>query len=292
MSIKPSLIAIAAASALATPTAAQQGSAPPADTTLAQTADVDLDRDTVTIGGGIGFVPSYEGSNDYVVIPAGAIRGRYKGFNFSSRGLQLSVDLVRDDGPSGVDFELGPVVSLNLNRTSRIVDPQVRALGTRRIAFEAGGFAGIAKTGVLTSAYDRIGVRVTYVHDVTDVHGSYLLIPSIEYGTPLSRRAYVGISGSATIAGDGYARTYFAVDPAGQAASGLPLFADPRGGLKNYSASMLASYSLSGDLTHGLGLFALGSYSRLQGDFARSPVVSVAGSPNQWYGAVGIGYTF
>jgi MipA family protein len=28
------------------------------------------------------------------------------------------------------------------------------------------------------------------------------------------------------------------------------------------------------------------------GDYADSPVVSIAGSRNQWIGAVGVGYTF
>jgi outer membrane scaffolding protein for murein synthesis (MipA/OmpV family) len=36
----------------------------------------------------------------------------------------------------------------------------------------------------------------------------------------------------------------------------------------------------------------MGSYTRLESDFAESPVVSIAGSRNQWLGAVGLGYTF
>lgn len=257
--------------------------------------DVDpaaLDRDTITVGGGIGYVPSYEGSDDYVVIPVGAVRGKVSGFNFQSRGLQLSVDAVRDRSDSGIDLMFGPVVGLNLNRTNRIVDRQVRALGTRRAAVEVGGYAGIGKTGVITSAYDTLSVRVSYVRDVTGIHDSYVITPSIEYGTPISRRAYVGIAASASIAGDGYAQAYFAVDPAGSIASGLPVFAQPRGGVKSYSGTLLGNYALSGDLLKGLQLFTILSYSRLQGDFARSPVTSIAGSPDQFYGALGIGYTF
>ncbi len=274
---------------VATPALAQQAKddAPPPAISQA-----DLDRDYITIGGGVGYFPSYEGSNDYIAIPIGAVRGRYKGFNFASRGLELSADLIRDHASSGVNLELGPVVALNLNRTNRIVDPRVRALGELGTSFEVGGYAGISKTGVITSAYDTIGVRVGYVRDVTSVHDSYVITPSITYGTPLSRRAYVALVGAAEIVGDRYARTYFSVDAPGSARSGLPVFANPRGGLKNYTGSILANYALTGDLTHGLGLFALGSYSRLQGDFARSPLTSVAGSPNQWYGAIGIGYTF
>lgn len=250
----------------------------------------DLTRDTLTIGGGVGYVPSYEGSDDYIIVPAAAIRGRYHGFNFSTRGLEASVDLIR--GTSDWDFQLGPAISLTLNRTGRIVDPQVRRLGKRGVAFQVGGFVGLSKTGIITSDYDSLGVRVEYARDVTSVHDSYLLTPSITYATPLSRRAYVAITGTASIAGDGYARTYFAINPAESVASGLAVFANPRGGVKSYGGNLLANYALTGDLLHGLGLFATGSYSKLQGDFARSPVTSQVGTPHQWYGAVGLGYTF
>lgn len=293
MSLRQSILVTAALSCLtaAAPALAQDA---PASEDRAPSLPVDPaainSDDTITVGGGAGFVPSYDGSDDYVFVPAAAIRGKVSGFNFFSRGTQLYIDLIPNRGNWNV--ELGPVVGANFNRTARIVDPQVRALGKRKFAIEGGGFAGISKTGVITSDYDTLGVRVTFLHDITNVHDSYVIQPSIDYGTPLSRKIYVGISGSATIVGDDYARTYFAVDPAGAARSGLPVFANPKGGLKNYTVTGLLAYSLTGDLTHGLQIFATGSYSRLQGDFARSPVVSVAGDANQWFGAAGIGYTF
>lgn len=247
-------------------------------------------RDTVTIGAGIALLPSYEGSNDYVVIPAGALRGTVSGFSFSSRGTELSLDLIRDKG--SLDFQAGPVVAVNFNRVGRIVDDRVEALGSRKVALELGGYVGLAKTGVVTSAYDTLAISVSYRRDVAGIHGSYIIEPSISYGTPLSRKSFVGIGASATLAGDGYARSYFAVDPAGSLRSRLPTFAAPRGGFKDFTLSGLASYSLSGDLRRGPALFALGSYSRLQGDFALSPVTSIAGSRAQLFGAIGIGYTF
>lgn len=285
--LRPTLLVVLM-TAIASPALAQDAGAPASSSMQVDPAD--LNRDTLTIGGGVGYVPSYEGSDDYIIVPAAAIRGRYKGFNFSTRGLEASVDLIRET--SDWDFQLGPAISLTLNRTGRIVDPQVRALGKRGVAFQVGGFVGLSKTGIITSEYDTLGVRVEYARDVTSVHDSYLLTPSITYSTPLSRRAYVSVSGNASIAGDGYARTYFAVNPAESVASGLAVFANPRGGVKSYGGSALLNYSLTGDLLHGLGLFAVGSYSKLQGDFARSPLTSQVGTPDQWYGAVGVGYTF
>lgn len=246
--------------------------------------------DRVTIGAGVALVPSYEGSNDYVVLPAPAVRGSLSGYNFFSRGAALYVDVLRDHGSLNVEF--GPVVAINFNRTNRIVDPRVRALGKRKGAFEAGGFVGLSKTGVITSAYDTLGVRVAVRQDVSGIHRSYVVSPSIDYGTPLSEKIYVGVSAAASFAGRGYAESYFAVDAAGAARSGLPIFANPRGGFKDFTLSALGSYALSGDLRQGWALFATGSWGRLQGDFAASPVTRIAGNPTQFVGAIGVGYTF
>lgn len=249
-------------------------------------------RDTITVVLAAALVPSYEGSNDYNVIPAGFIRGRVSGFNFVSRGTEIDLDLVRDHLPLGLDLQAGPAINLNLNRVGRLIDPRVRALGGRSVALEAGGYVALSKTGVLTSAYDVVSARVTVVADVTGVNRSYQITPSIEYGTPLSRRAFVGLSLSGTWVGDRYAQSYFAVDAAGSRRSGLPIFADPRGGFKNYQIALIGSRALTGDLRHGLVIVVRGSYGRLQGDFARSPLVGVAGSRDQWFGALGLGYTF
>ena len=247
--------------------------------------------DSITIAAGGGYTPSYEGSDQYVFIPAAAIRGRVAGFSFFSRGTQLFADAVPEGEGETLDFSVGPVVSVRLDRTRRIKDDQVRALGEIDTAIEVGGWAGVAKTGVITSAYDTLSFRVSYLRDVSDTHDSYIVTPAIEYGTPLSMATYVGVSVSADYVGDGYARTYFSVTPAGAAASGLPAF-DADGGFKNLTFGLLANHALSGDLRRGLSIFAIGSYARLFGDFKRSPIVAEAGDADQWFGAVGLAYTF
>jgi len=40
-----------------------------------------------------------------------------------------------------------------------------------------------------------------------------------------------------------------------------------------------------------MSIFGVGQYSRLVGDFKRSPIVSERGSANQWTGAFGLAYT-
>ncbi len=272
----------------AAPLSAQTSDAaapPPPPTTAA-----DVDRNSLTFGLGGAITPSYTGSDDYNVNPGGIIRGRVAGFNFTTVGLNLFVDAVRDNGGQ-TDFQLGPVVGLNLNRVNRIKDPRVKALGELDAAVEVGGYVGVARTGVITSAFDVLSVSVAYQRDVTNTHDSWRLTPQVTYGTPLSRTTFVGISADATIVGDGFARTYFGVTPAGSIASGLPAY-DLGGGVQDVGINLLIGQSLSGDLRRGWALFGIAGYSRLLGDFKRSPIVSIAGDANQFFGAIGAAYTF
>ena len=246
--------------------------------------------DTVTIALGGAYRPSYEGSDDYKLSPAAIVRGRVSGVSFWTRGTSLYVDVVPESG-NGLDISAGPILGVRLNRTGGVKDDQVRALGKLDTAYEVGGFVGIAKTGVLTSAYDNLGFRISYVKDVGGAHESHVITPAIEYGTPLSTKTYVGAGVSADFVGGGYASYYFDVTPAGAAASGLSSF-DADGGFKSWGVNLLGAVALTGDLRGGLSLAVIGSYSRLQKDFRRSPITSEAGSPNQWFGAIGLAYTF
>jgi len=134
-------------------------------------------------------------------------------------------------------------------------------------------------------------VSVSYRHDVNNAHDSEIWQPTINYLTPLSTKAAVGLFASAEHAGRGYADTYFTISPTQSIASTLPVYNASKG-WKNYTVGGLVTYSLTGNLLHGFKLIAGGTYRRMLNDFADSPVVSVAGSKSQWLGAVAIGYTF
>jgi outer membrane scaffolding protein for murein synthesis (MipA/OmpV family) len=253
--------------------------------------DIPDDPNSLTIGIGAVWQPSYEGSDDYEIGPVGLAFGKIGGFGFATRGTSLAIDLIPDKSDAPIQFELGPVVNVRLDRTGGIKDPQVRALGELDTAIEVGVSAGIKKNGLLHK-YDSLGFKLQYLKDVSDTHDSSLLSPSIEYMTPLSTRTFVQLGFALERAGDGYARTYFSVSPAGALASGLPAF-NAEGGWKSKRATLLFGQSLVGDLRKPkLSLFGLASYGRLQGDFARSPIVSVAGDRDQYMAAAGLAYTF
>ncbi|MEA3053591.1 MAG: MipA family protein [Sphingomonadales bacterium] len=249
------------------------------------------DPNSLTIGVGGAYLPSYEGSDDYILTPVGLAFGKVAGFGFATRGTALYVDVIPDRPDAPVSFDLGPLANVRLDRTSRIEDPRVRALGEIGTAIELGSWAGLTKNGVL-HRYDSLGIRLAWQKDVTDTHESAVLTPAIEYRTPLSTRTLATSSVQAEHVGDRYARTYFSVTPAGALASGLPVF-NADGGWKNWRATLLFGQTLTGDLRHpGLSLFGGVSYSRLLGDFARSPIVSSAGDRDQYLATAGLAYSF
>ncbi|MEP7348789.1 MAG: MipA/OmpV family protein [Sphingorhabdus sp.] len=248
--------------------------------------------DWVTVGLGVGYGPSYEGSDDYTLFPAPLAQGSIGGFEFGARGPGIYVDLIPDSHSDGrVKFLAGPLVRVRLDRHSRIKDPVVRALGKRDVAVEVGATAGVSFAGLL-NPYDTLTLSGDVQWDVAKAHRGRLMTPTLSYSTPLSEAVFTNLTLSATHVDDDYADTYFSIDAVGSATSGLPVF-DADGGWKSYGATLLGGVDLSGDARDGgWGTFALVSYSRLTGDAKRSPVTSIRGDDDQWFLAAGISYTF
>ncbi|MVZ96316.1 MipA/OmpV family protein [Sphingorhabdus sp. IMCC26285] len=248
--------------------------------------------DWLTIGIGGGYGPSYEGSDDYTLFPAPLAQGSVSGFDFGARGPGLYVDLVRDTNANGnVKFLAGPLVRVRTDRNNNIKDSVVRSLGKKDVAIEIGATAGVSFSKVL-NRFDSLTLSTDIQWDVAEAHRGRLISPNISYSTPLSTAVFTSLSLSATHVDGNYADTYFSIDAAGSAASGLPTF-DAKGGWKSYGASLLGGVDLSGDARDGgWGVFGLVSYSKLIGDAKRSPVTSIRGDADQWFLAGGISYTF
>lgn len=251
-------------------------------------------RDYFAIAGGVITVPSYNGSDERNVLPAFYFRGRFKGFAFSTRGTNFQVDLIRQKRGQKTDIKFGPIINLRSDRTGRIKDAQVEALGDKKLAVEAGISAGITHTGIVTSGYDQVGLRVVALKDISGRHGSWVVSPTIDYGTPLSKRAFIGVSASMNVYGKGFGRYYFDIDPAGSAASGLPVYSDAgrKATFGKYTFGVAGAYALSGDLRKGFVLIGGAQYGRMTSRFADSPIVSIAGSKDQWLAGGGVAYQF
>ena len=275
------IILAATAACLAVPAAAEAPMPNPEDI---------ANRDTLTVGLGAAILPDYEGSDDYRIIPAGAIRGSYRGISFISRGSYLYVDVVPRSAK--FDFDAGPIVGVRFNSRKHIDDDVVKLLPNLKSAFEVGGFAGVSLHGV-TNPYDTLSFRVDVLHGLGSDHGWTNFSPNVEFSTPVSRTTFVSASAGAEFAANKYADYYFTITPADSVRTGgqLPAF-NADGGLKNWKLALLVNQSITGDLLGGLSVFGMGQYSRLVGDFKRSPIVSDRGSASQWLGAIGLAYTW
>ena len=247
-------------------------------------------KNMVTVGVGAALIPDYEGSDDYRWIPAGAIRGKVDGFSFTTRGSYFYFDAIPHRGASKMDFDFGPIAGVRLNRKSHIDDDFVKLLPHRNIAIEVGGFAGVSFHGV-TNPYDTLALRLDVLRDVGNAHKSTTFSPNLEFSTPLSRRTYASANVGAEFVGNRFADYYFSISPTDSVRSGLPVF-NADGGMKDWKAGLLLNQSITGDLLHGFSIFGTGQYSRLVGDFKRSPIVSERGSANQWLAAAGVAYTW
>lgn len=248
--------------------------------------------DWMTVGLGMGFSPSYEGSDQYDLFPAPLIQGSVEGIDFGARGPGLYVDLIAD-GNSGknVQFLAGPLVRFRMDRHNDIKDPVVRLLGEADVAIEVGATAGVSFSKIL-HPFDSVSVSTDIQWDVAGAHKGRIISPSVSYATPLSMAIFTSFSLSATHVDGSYADTYFSINQAGSIASGLPVF-DAKDGWKSYGASLLSAVDLSGNARDGgWGIYAFVNYSRLINDAARSPVTSLRGDANQWFMAGGVSYTF
>ncbi|MBL8649376.1 MAG: MipA/OmpV family protein [Sphingopyxis sp.] len=251
-------------------------------------------RDYISLAGGVITAPSYNGSDDRVILPGFYVRGRLSGFAFSTRGTNLQVDLIRQKRGQKTDLKFGPIINLRSDRTGRIKDVQVEALGEKKMAVEIGVSAGVTHTGIVTSGYDQVGLRVVGLKDISGKHGSWVLSPTVDYGTPLSKRAFIGVSASMNVYGKGFGRYYFDVDPLGSAASGLPVYSGAGNKVTagKYTLGLAGAYGLSGDLRKGFVLIGGAQYGRMLGRYADSPIVADAGSADQWLGGIGLAYQF
>jgi outer membrane scaffolding protein for murein synthesis (MipA/OmpV family) len=255
------------------------------------TANTVYDDTWISIGIGGGYGPSYDGSDDYVFYPAPLLQGKIAGIGIQPRPAGLALDFIPDPA-EGIGFALGPVARVRLNRARQIKDPVVEAAGELDTAIEVGANAGISLPKVL-NPYDSLTFGTDVLWDVNGAHSGMTFTPSVSYFTPLSRGIAASLSLSAEHGDSDYLDYYYTVTPAQSLASGLPLFTTDGGGWTKAGATLLTGFDFDGDLTNGgLAAVLVGGYSRMLGDAQRSPFTSIRGSADQWFAAVGIGYTF
>ena len=254
-----------------------------------------FDETWATIGLGVGMVPSYAGSDDYIAFPLPLIVGRVGGVGISPNGPGFVLDL-NSPKPSfaprkGPRIAFGPAFRFRNDRNNRIRDDVVARAGTLDAALEVGGNVAVAFPNVV-KPFDQLSLGVQTRWDVLGAHGGMIVEPQISYRAPVGRSLAVQVQASAELVDDSFADYYFSVSPAQAMATGLPQFR-AGGGLNRIGTVAILTWDLDGKpLNGGWAITGVGGMSRLLGDAADTPYTATRGDPYQFIAGLGLAYTF
>jgi outer membrane scaffolding protein for murein synthesis (MipA/OmpV family) len=118
-------------------------------------------------------------------------------------------------------------------------------------------------------------------------HKSWTANAGADYIARDGDRYLFSIGPRITWSAENYQRAYFGVSPAEAIRTGLPAYA-PGAGIQAVGATA----SFLTQVSNRWGIQSYARYDRLVGDAARSPVVLVHGSRNQFSGGLALTYTF
>lgn len=236
------------------------------------------------VGGAVGAIPDYMGSDDYTVgaAPVGLIK-----FGDSERYVRVFITQLSVNVLDNESWSLGPTVNYRFGRDDdSIDDDDVGRMRDIDGTVEAGAFVSW-KWVADEDPRQRFIVSTDFLHDVTGEHDGFVASGSVKYFQPVSRAITLSGGLSTSYGSDDYMSTYFGVNGADAARSGLSSF-DADGGFRDVRANVMAIFSLSPNWHVGAGVV----YTRLVGDAADSPVVDDRGSADQLYAGVGLAYAW
>jgi len=227
-----------------------------------------------TLGLGAAAVPDYEGSEDYEAAPLPIARAT-KGYQYGQLfGGKITSNLIPHP-----NFRAGLVLDY-IPKRDDVDNNQVDNLKSVDASLMVGGLVG----------YDvhlqpgTLGFEVEWTHDVIDGNDGWLLQPEIRYRRKLNEDWGLHVATTLTYASGNYMDSYFSIDAADSARSGLPTY-NASAGIKDVGANMALTYSFTENWAVG-GLVA---YKRLLNDAEDSPVTKV-GDKNQY--VAGLFFTY
>ncbi|MDW4498359.1 MipA/OmpV family protein [Sulfitobacter sp. D35] len=239
---------------------------------MAQTAVPLPERTPDYFGFGFGAGPRYIGSDDFTVAAVPIGRKHY-----GNRYVSLEANLLTVNVLDHPHWQAGPAGILRFGRLNP-KEERIEELPEIDMSIDLGGFVGYRWGSTDPRDNWRVGAQV--LHDVSGVHEGYVMDLSVRRFLPVGDYASLGIGLAASWGSDDYTSTYFGIDAAGAAASGLPAF-DAGSGWRD--ARLLAVYiqPVSRNWALGAGM----AYSYLLEDAGASPVTL---SRDQFYAGIGV----
>ncbi len=231
--------------------------------------------------GGAAFLPDYAGSDDYRVIPFGALR------------VEWGDVVIRTDGPglAAELYEAGPLTAGVYGRWSGgrddVEDVVVSSLADVDNSIFTGVFADYELAEGLLSPVDSLTVGAKLGVDALGTVEGLAWTGSLTYAGAVSRKSFFALSASVSGFSDDYAETLFSVDAAGALASGLPVYT-AGGGVRDVGVTAIYTHGF----TELWSVTTILGASRLVGDYADSPLVAQRGDENQYFAGLALGRRF
>ena len=237
---------------------------------VSSAADVDY-----SLGLGVGFVPDYEGSEDYEAVPVPYFSAQWKnnGRFVTLDGSVLKINLLTDE-----TWSFGPVLQYRKKRDDDVDNNAVSRMRKIDAAIEAGAFLGYK--------FDSWDFGIQVATDVSNEHDGTLATARTGY-TFKADRMSTRIGVSLTYANDDYMDTYFSVDAVDSGRSGLSVY-KAESGIKDIGVDLMLRYNM----TDNWDIRGALAYIALLNDAKDSPVVDDEGESGQLKASVVVIYNF
>ena len=228
----------------------------------------------VSIGGGIGFKPDYEGSEDYEAVPVPFANVQFdNGMFIKLLGLNLRANLI----PSTM-WRLGPVYNYRAERDD-VDNSAVDDMKKVSDANELGIFGGLD--------IHNWFVSLEFMADVGEAHDGWYSKLKGGYNWIISNSWALSMGASMTYADDDYMDTYFGVTADDARRSGLDRYSADSG-IKDVGLDLGVNWIIN----QNWSTMGLASFTRLVDDADDDSPVVDEGDENQFFGAVLVVYTF
>jgi len=230
---------------------------------------------TVMVGAGGAYTPDFEGARRSMLSPVPIFSIRRAGSVEQFRGPRDSSSIALIDFG---DLRAGPAGKFVSSRKANNYS-ELNGLGDVKAAVELGGFVEYYPVDWFRTRGElRQGIGGH--HGVVADLSADFIVPVIQHFTISAGPRFTAESSKAT-------SPYFGIDAAQALATGLPIF-DAKGGAHSAGAGAQVSYRVYPRWE----VHAYVEYERLIGDAAKSPLVTVRGSPNQTTFGIGASYAF
>ena len=230
---------------------------------------------TVMVGIGGEYKPDFEGANRSMLSPVPIFAIRRAGSTEQFRGPRDSASIALIDFG---DLRAGPAGKFVPSRKANSYS-ELNGLGDVNTAVELGGF-------VEYYPVDWFRTRGELRQGIGGHHGVVADL-SADFIVPVIQRFIVSAGPRFTAETTKATSPYFGIDAVQAMATGLPIF-DAKGGAHSVGAGAQVSYRIDPQWE----VHSYVEYERLLGDAAKSPLVTLRGSPNQTTFGLGASYAF